>query len=185
MNEKSVQKCRTCLKISEKMFPINKHARGCRPKRTYGQLLKEYAKLDFISDYEHLMPQYLCALCCRELRSTNAFVRQAKNSYNELLNLISKQLVCLQEKTIDLSPNVNELEKSLDIKMENDIDEYQAIERKGQDNTTNELKIVITSTMLKLEVLEESTDIGKPIKKDEIIEEMDIIDKYDYGILER
>ncbi|XP_065354402.1 zinc finger protein ZFP2-like [Calliphora vicina] len=158
------------------MFPLNEPARGCSPKRTYGQLLKEYAKLEFTSDYEHLMPQHLCALCCRELRSTNAFVRQAKYSYNELINLISKQLDCLQEKTIDFPPNGNELEKSLDIKIENYIDEYHAIGRKVQDNTTEGLNIVIMSTMLKSEVCEESTDNGKPIKKDGDIEEVDIID---------
>ncbi|XP_065371108.1 zinc finger protein 91-like [Calliphora vicina] len=56
------------------------------------------------------------------------------------------------------------------------MDEYQAIEPKGQDNTIDGFNIVITSTMLKSEVYEESTDNDKPIKKDEDIEEMDIID---------
>lgn len=59
MNENSVQKCRACLKNSTKTFPLTKHARGCSPKRTYGQLLKEYAKIEVHRFFEST---YVCKL---------------------------------------------------------------------------------------------------------------------------
>lgn len=48
MNEKGIQKCRTCLKDSTKTFPLTKPVRGCTPKATYGQFLKEYAQIEVI-----------------------------------------------------------------------------------------------------------------------------------------
>ncbi|XP_065371168.1 zinc finger protein 585A-like [Calliphora vicina] len=173
MNENSVQKCRTCLKNSTKTFPLTKHARGCSPKRSYAQLLKEYAKIECNPDYERLMPKYLCFLCCRELRNTYAFIRQAQYCNIKLVNVISKQLDCLQEKTIDLPQN--ELEVSIDIKMEKDTDDSNAMDIKSRDALTDEFSINRTSVQSKSEVLEELTDNEEQFQNEDN-EDIDEID---------
>lgn len=120
------------------------------------------------------MPKYLCFLCCRELRNTYAFIRQAQYCNIKLVNVISKQLDCLQEKTIDLPQN--ELEVSIDIKMEKDIDDSDAMDIKSRDALTDEFSIKRTSVLSKPEKLEESTDNEAQFQNEDN-EEIDGIDK--------
>ncbi|XP_065371096.1 zinc finger protein 91-like [Calliphora vicina] len=162
MSENSVQKCRTCLKNSTKTFPLTKYAIGSNPKKTYGQLLKEYANLQCPIDYERYMPQYLCLLCCRELRNVYTFIRQAQYCNNKLINVIAKQLASLKEKAIILPQNGNKLEKSLNIKLEKNIDDCNTNQQ--QVSIINEFRIVSTSVLLKSEVLEETAENEGPIQ---------------------
>ncbi|KAM7364203.1 uncharacterized protein ACRADG_000792 [Cochliomyia hominivorax] len=135
MNESKLQKCRTCLKSTTKTFPLNKQARGCNPKTTYGEILKEYAKLEGSDNYEHLMPQFLCFLCCRELRNTYNFIRQAQYCNTKLIDVISKQLDCLQERIIDLPQQSSQ-------ELENDTDMEIKLERRNDEGEINKLNEV-------------------------------------------
>lgn len=108
------------------------------------------------------MPQNLCLLCCRELRNAYTFTRQAQYCNNKLINVIAKQLASLKEKTVILPENGNKLEKSLNIKMENNIDDCNINQQ--QFSMINEFRIVSTSVLLKSEVLEESADNEGPIQ---------------------
>ncbi|XP_037806728.1 zinc finger protein 91-like [Lucilia sericata] len=158
MTENPIKKCRTCLKNSTKYYPLNKYVVGCKPKATYGQLLKKYANFECPSrDYEHYMPQYLCLLCCRDLRNAYGFIRQAQYCNNKLLNVIAKQLSSLQEKAIILPTQGSKLEHPLTIKKENNNDEGNSMANL-QDNVLNEFRIVSTSALLKSEVLEETNE---------------------------
>lgn len=55
------------------------------------------------------MPQYICPLCCRELRNLYSFIKQAQKCNSKLLNVISKKLECLREKIIDVPEKGSEL----------------------------------------------------------------------------
>lgn len=63
------------------------------------------------------MPQYLCFLCCRQLKNIYVFIRQAQNCNLKLINVITKQIDCLREQAIDL-PQMQE-QTSISIKKEN------------------------------------------------------------------
>lgn len=79
------------------------------------------------------MPQYLCFLCCLQLKNTYAFIRQAQNCNLKLINVITKQIDCLREQAIDL-PQMQE-QTSIFIKKEN-IDNIVVLQ--DQDFVTTE-----------------------------------------------
>lgn len=107
------------------------------------------------------MPQYLCFLCCRELRNICNFIRQAQNCNVKLLNVISKKLDCLQEKTIDLPActEVKVLENSVDIKLEeNNVELQQDKKEKVVDTLEDVINTEESNNLLKSEGMEESLD---------------------------
>ncbi|XP_023307838.2 zinc finger protein 271-like [Lucilia cuprina] len=158
MTENPIRKCRTCLKNNTKYFPINKYVTGYKPKVTYGQLLKKCANFECPSrDNESYMPQYLCLLCCRDLRNAYGFIKQAQYCNKKLLNVIAKQLSSLQEKNIILRTQGSAQEYPITIKKESNNDEGDS-NANIQDNILNEFRIVSTSSLLKSEVLEETNE---------------------------
>lgn len=113
------------------------------------------------------MPQYLCFLCCRELRNTCNFIRQAQYCNIKLLTVISKKLDCLQEKTIDLPESGDEvLEKSIDIKLEQNNLELQEKEDKVLDTPVDAIDREESNVLLKSENMPESLDKNFDDKKD-------------------
>lgn len=82
------------------------------------------------------MPQYLCFLCCNQLKNIYVFIRQAQNCNLKLINVITKQIDCLREQAIDL-PQMQE-KASTSIKNEN-ADNIAVLEdRDSQDFITTE-----------------------------------------------
>ncbi|KAM7360654.1 uncharacterized protein ACRADG_006698 [Cochliomyia hominivorax] len=155
MYENTQQKCRTCLKNNKTTFPLSKLAIGINPKVTYGQLLKEYTRLECPPDYERLLPQYLCLLCCRELCNLYNFTRQAQYCNNKLVNIISNKLTSFQENFINIKKEKNDV-------------------RNEYNSQFYEFRIVNPNAFLKTEILEERTENETPVQY--YIEDVDIIE---------
>ncbi|XP_073819545.1 uncharacterized protein [Musca autumnalis] len=121
-----VEKCRTCLNKNKILYSLEKMAIEEEPPSlreiTYGELLKEVANINIEDIGISEMAQYICACCSRKLKSSHAFIRQAKESNETLLSMLKKEdlakpaLDCLQEAQIDI-------ETCLEIKMESGDDE--------------------------------------------------------------
>uniref|UniRef100_A0A1I8NZB4 Protein krueppel n=1 Tax=Stomoxys calcitrans TaxID=35570 RepID=A0A1I8NZB4_STOCA len=113
-------KCRTCLNKNKGMHSLEKMAiEDSTRKISYAQLLREITNINLEDDRSFKMPQFICACCSRKLKSSHAFITQAKESNDKLLAMITTEippdkpppLDCLQESQIDI-------ETCLEIKME-------------------------------------------------------------------
>lgn len=114
------------------------------------------------------MPQYLCSLCCRQLRNTYAFVRQAQYCNSKLIKVLTKQLDCLREQAIDI-PSI-EVDKSVNIKLENDGDLDVGNPRETMTDAINiQNESANSNIYLKDELLEDlhDNDLGE-INDDEV-----------------
>lgn len=99
---------------------------------------------------EHLLPQYLCLICSKELRDIYTFIQRAQYCNNKLINVITKKLESLEQ-------DGSKLAKPLNIKMEKDYDQNYN-DQSSQYRILNEFRIVNPSVLLKSEVLEETTE---------------------------
>ncbi|XP_073841670.1 uncharacterized protein isoform X2 [Musca autumnalis] len=100
--------CRTCLKRSNELWPLQEVIANSNPSQTYGQLLKECAQWE---EQEAKMPHGICTNCYSQLTQLYKFIDQAKNCNNKLVTMITEKylaLDCLKEEAIDIPEDCRE-----------------------------------------------------------------------------
>ncbi|XP_075150710.1 uncharacterized protein LOC142224809 [Haematobia irritans] len=114
-------KCRTCLNRSKGLQLLEKMAiEDTSREISYAELLKEVTNINIEDDKISELPQFICTCCARKLKSSHAFIIQAKEANEKLLAMLHTEippdkdppLDCLQESQIDI--NI-----CLEIKLEN------------------------------------------------------------------
>ncbi|XP_059218311.1 zinc finger protein 354A [Stomoxys calcitrans] len=132
------KRCRTCLSQTKGLQLLTKMAFDLpQQQRTFADLLYEVTNINISKDLNTSeMPQYLCPACLRKLKSSHAFIRQAKEADDKCLSMLRERMMenCMNETEIDIKPSF------LDIKIETEDVEYteQSIPEIKEEIATNE-----------------------------------------------
>ncbi|XP_073819551.1 uncharacterized protein [Musca autumnalis] len=107
--EEIKDKCRACLKNQTKgLQPLSKLiplVNGNDSKEiTHTELLKEVTNIEIMPHYEPSMPQFICALCLKKLKSSHSFIKQVQEANEKCLVLIKEVETQVSELEIKEEP---------------------------------------------------------------------------------
>ncbi|XP_075146311.1 uncharacterized protein LOC142220831 [Haematobia irritans] len=105
-------RCRTCFNQTTDLQSLSNLAISEKQQqKSYAELLNEITDINVAEDKHTQLPQSICSCCSRELKSSHAFIRQAKEANGKYLSIVTDALNpgteehkmdCFQESEIDI-----------------------------------------------------------------------------------
>uniref|UniRef100_A0A1I8PW97 Protein krueppel n=1 Tax=Stomoxys calcitrans TaxID=35570 RepID=A0A1I8PW97_STOCA len=106
--------CRTCLRPSQNedlvhMMNITSYSKHQR--KSYAEILIEFANMKIIEDDEEKMPQHLCSVCCEQIQKTYLFVKQIQSCHDKLTKCLREGMLEFPQ-TFDIKNELHRGEES-------------------------------------------------------------------------